>query len=313
MRKRISNRIELGFREAVNIYLTQREGSGVRPSTVVQERSLLASLIRLIGDKPADEVTIADIEAALAVRRSEGVSTNTLNHLGRVIKRLFKWLTSAGLLPENRIVGLRVVRVEQARIQPMTQEQVARLIGACNYDRFSAVRNRMIIILLYDTGLRASEALGIRLTDVDMPTRSISVIGKGGRPRRVCFGRQTAAELQTYLARRGNLAGNPWLFTDEWGLNRLSYNALRQAMEYLAERAGLQGVRASCHTLRHSFAREWALGGGDVASLAGQLGHTNLEMTSRYVTALLDDVAKVHERVSPADKLASLTAKRKRL
>lgn len=313
MRKRIGNRTVPTLSEAITAYMTQREVSGVRPHTVSCERSLLHSLLRLVGDKPVDKVTIADIEGAITTRRAEGLSTNSLNHLGRMSKRFFGWLTSSGLIAENAIAGLRVVRVEQAKTRPMKREQVTQLLAACDCERFSGVRNRLIIILLYDTGLRASEALGIRLADIDMPARSIQVIGKGGRPRHVCFGRQVAVELQTYLARRGNIKNHPWLFVDEWGTNRLTYDGLRHAMERLADRAGLEDVRASCHTLRHSFAREWVLAGGDMASLSAQLGHSNLEMTSRYVNTLLDDIAQVHERVSPADRLVENYVRKKRL
>ena len=313
MRKRISGQHSSPlFSEASHRYISQRETSGVTPHTVANERYILRTLLKHIGDKPLDQISIRDIEACTAKEREAGRSTNTLNHLGRLAKRFFKWADNTGQIKENCVSGMRVVRVEQAKITPMTHEQVAKLLAVCDTQRFSGARTRLVILLLFDTGLRASEALGIRLADLDMPNRTVQVIGKGGRPRRVCFGRQVASEIQTYLIQRGDVK-LPWLFCDEWGTSRLSYNAINHIMQRLAKQAKIEGVRVSCHTLRHSFAREWVLAGGDVASLSSQLGHTSLEMTSRYVSVLIDDVSKVHERVSPADRLATQNAKRKRV
>lgn len=314
-RKRIANRPPAApipsLAEAVARYVADRELSGVRPHTVSCERSLLKGLLQLLGDRPVDQVTIRDVEAAIDSRRAEGLSTNTLNHMGRMAKRFFKWVEASGIA-QNPIAGLRVIKVEQAKITPMTQDQVAKLIAACDNSRFTGARTRMIILTLFDTGLRASEALGIRLSDVDMASRSIQVIGKGRRPRTVFFGKKVAAELKEYLVRRGEL-DVPWLFPDEWGTGYLSYNGVNHVMQRLAKKAGVTGVRVSCHTLRHSFAREWILGGGDVATLSAILGHSSLEITTRYVNTLLADVAKVHERVSPADRLEAPPAKRQRI
>jgi integrase/recombinase XerD len=298
--------------EAVARYLAEREVSGVRSHTVGCERSMLKDLLKRLGDRPVDQFTVRDVEAAIDSRRAEGLSTNTLNHMGRNAKRFFKWVEANGLAATNPIAGLRVIKVEQARITPMTREQVARLMDACDTARFTGARTRMIILLLFDTGLRASEALGIRLSDVDQTSRCIKVIGKGRRSRNVFFGKNAAAELKAYLLRRGDLEV-PWLFPDEWGTSYLSYNGVNHVMQRLAKKAGIDGVRTSCHTLRHSFAREFILNGGDVATLSELLGHSSLEMTSRYVHMLVDDVSKVHERVSPGDRLAVTPAKRQRL
>ncbi|MDX1934681.1 MAG: tyrosine-type recombinase/integrase [Capsulimonadales bacterium] len=111
----------------------------------------------------------------------------------------------------------------------------------------------------------------------------------------------------------GEMGGNPYLFPDEYGTGALEYSSFQHAMYRANQKAKVDGVRVSPHTLRHSFAREWTLAGGDIASLSAQLGHSDLQVTSRYVHILGSDRAEVQQRVSPLERLGVATQKKKRL
>ena len=312
MRKRRSIEIP-PVREAVHLYLAQRAGQAISPKTLRFEECTLIPLVKAFGNQLVTEITKADLEAFVQERREAGNSVNTIKHILVVARRWFIYLIEQGLAKDNPAARVPLPRAEQKPIQPMTPEQVQRLLDTFDTTRFSGVRNRVVTMLLYDTGLRVGEALGIRLVDMELASRRIHVIGKGRRPRTVYISETMTATLRTYLQRRGNLEGNPWLFADEYGQGELEYSSYQHALYRANKVAKIEGVRVSAHSLRHSFAREWTVAGGDVASLSAQLGHSTLEMTTRYVHLLGDDRAAIQQRVSPLERLGGATTKKKRL
>ncbi len=163
-------------------------------------------------------------------------------------------------------------------------------------------RDHALMLLLLDSGLRISEALSLRVDDVNWNEAVLTVIGKGGKERQVPFGAKVKRELWRYASKRGQIPGQDFLFVNRTG-ERLAVRQLQANLRRYAEKAQVKGVRVSPHTLRHTFAKMWILNGGDPFSLQKILGHTTMDMVRRYVDLASGDVAAQHRRFSPVDRL----------
>lgn len=164
-----------------------------------------------------------------------------------------------------------------------------------------AVRDRALLELLYSTGARISEAVGLDVDDVDTETRSVLLRGKGGKQRVVPVGRPAVESLDAYLIRgRPALAsrGTPALFLNVRG-GRLSRQSAWKVLQTAADAAGISSA-VSPHTLRHSFATHLLDGGADVRVVQELLGHASVTTTQIYtlvtVGALREVWAGAHPR-----------------
>ena len=189
----------------------------------------------------------------------------------------------------------------------LTIDEVLALLESAGGDSESdgplTLRNRTLLELLYSTGARISEAVGLDVDDVDTHARSVLLRGKGGKQRLVPIGRPAVTALDAYLVRgRPDLArrgkGTPAIFLNARG-GRLSRQSAWQVLQDTAERAGITAA-VSPHTLRHSFATHLLDGGADVRVVQELLGHASVTTTQIYtlvtVHALREVWAGAHPR-----------------
>jgi integrase/recombinase XerD len=181
-------------------------------------------------------------------------------------------------------------------------DRVERLLEACGLDEPLSLRDRALLELLYSTGARISEAVGLDLDDVDLAERGARLSGKGGKQRLVPIGRPAVAALEAYrvrvrpgLASRGR--GTPALFLNARG-GRLSRQSAWQALRTAAERAGVTEP-VSPHTLRHSFATHLLEGGADVRVVQELLGHASVTTTQVYTLVTVDSLREVYTLAHP--------------
>lgn len=182
-------------------------------------------------------------------------------------------------------------------------DDVERLIEAAGIDGTPlAVRDRALLELLYGTGARISEAVGLAVDDVDLPGASVLLSGKGGKQRRTPLGRYAASAVEAYLVRvRPGLAaagrGTPTLLLNSRG-GPLSRQSAWMVLRKAAEKAGLaDGI--SPHTLRHSFATHLLEGGADVRVVQELLGHASVTTTQIYTLITVDQLREVYAAAHP--------------
>jgi integrase/recombinase XerD len=181
--------------------------------------------------------------------------------------------------------------------------EVLRLLEALPADGGPrAVRDRALLELLYSTGARISEAVGLDRDDVDVAARTVLLRGKGGKQRLVPVGRPALTALEAYLvcgrpafAVRGT--GLPAVFLNARGA-RLSRQSAWAVLRETADRAGITGV-VSPHTLRHSFATHLLEGGADVRVVQELLGHASVTTTQVYTLVTVDTLREVYATAHP--------------
>jgi integrase/recombinase XerD len=182
-------------------------------------------------------------------------------------------------------------------------EDVERLLDAAGYPGTGlALRDRALLELLYGTGARISEAVGLAVDDVELADRTVLLTGKGGKQRRVPLGSYAARAVEDYLVRaRPALAaagrGTPALFLNARG-GPLSRQSAWTVLRTAAERAGL-AAGISPHTLRHSFATHLMDGGADVRVVQELLGHASVTTTQIYTLVTVDRLREVYATAHP--------------
>jgi len=230
----------------------------------------------------------------------------TIHRYYRELRTLFNWLVREELLSESPVERITPPKLKAEQVQPFTQEQIETLRRAARRS-FHPRRDEAIVLLLLDTGLRASELCGLRMSDMDMQGRHCSVIGKGNKRRTIYFGRTAGKALWQYLREEPREEDSP-IFVSDRGKRAgepLQRSGLLQLIKRLGRAAHVQDARCSPHTFRHTFAIEFLRNGGNVFSLQQILGHTSLHMTNRYVALAQADIENQHRQFSPADRLRS--------
>jgi len=182
-------------------------------------------------------------------------------------------------------------------------------MNALNPKTFTGMRDRLIISLLYDTGMRSTELCMAELSDWDADSQSILIRhGKGDKSRTVYFGVSTAKLLQQYLIRRGTQATNRII------VNSYGMPVDRYRVRIIVNNAGKRvGIKTTTHLLRHSFAVAMLRNGADVFTVQKMLGHSSLQMTLHYSKLADGDVSAKHRLYSPSDRLKQLQTGRTKI
>lgn len=281
-------------------------GSTAKHRTNVGHR-LRAFAATLGPDLPLEAVRREHCTAPLRQLQERGRKPNTVFACYRVLEAFFNWLMEEERIAISPMDRVPKPKVPLEQIKPLSEGELGKLLAAPDRRTFVGLRDCTFIALLADTGLRLSEALGIRLVDLDTRQRSIAVMGKGGKPRTVFYGETSAGLLRDYLRRREAKSAEDLLFVSSLGEPLYLTSMCKRIRDY-GEQIGIKGKRVSPHTLRHTFAVSWLMGGGDAFSLQRLLGHSTAVMTSRYVNFTSGDLGKLHRSLSPLDRLTTESA-----
>lgn len=279
---------------AVELFLAAKAAEGAAAKTLEWYRMILGRAARGLGaGRPVDGLGGPELRAWLLELRATLAPVSVAGYV-RTLKVFGNWLAAEELAQAPGLRALRKPRVPVKLVEPVGDDALRRLLAV------ASVRDRAILLLLLDTGLRVSEAAGVRLGDL-RADGTLKVRGKGAKERIVPVGGTARGAIVRYLAQRGEGAADEPLFLGRRG--GLDARGIQQVLRRLKTRIGVTG-RLSPHSLRHTFARSYLVNGGDVFSLQRILGHTTLDMVKRYVALADVDLVARHATASPADRLA---------
>jgi site-specific recombinase XerD len=279
---------------------------GRAPATLSRLRYALKPYFAFLGQREALRATPEDIQDYLAGvwRQFE----NPYQRFSRVkaLKVFYGWAHRAVLTDQNPTVNVKTPRTPDQVPYVLTVADVQALRKACRLDTFEGLRNRTMLDVAFDCGLRSGEMRGLRVADINWEERTLRVEGKArpGRPapvRLVPFSVLATRSLRAYLREREKLPGDV-VFADRHGLPLTRRNMVL-IMERLRARANLKTARGSWHDLRHAFVTEMLRSGADAEHLRRMLGHRDQRMLARYAHLLTTDLVRHHDRHSPADRL----------
>lgn len=219
------------------------------------------------------------------------------------VRAFYAWCFETGRIPENPASGLR--NPKQAKKLPafLTEGESEALLELPPAVDFPSARLRALLELLYASGLRVSELVGLDLQDVLFGERTLRVLGKGNKERLVPFHAAAESALQVYLGYRSEVvaeqgtAGGPALFLNQRG-GRLTPTSVRTFLDRALDEAAVRS-KVSPHALRHSFATHLLNAGMDLRAIQELLGHASLSTTQRYTHLSLEELAKTYAEAHP--------------
>jgi integrase/recombinase XerD len=248
------------------------------------------------------EVTTADVTGFLArIRGEDEAAASSAARMLSSVRGLHRFLAEDGVVPADVAHEVTPPKLPMRLPKAIGIDDMARLIGATEGDEPVLVRDRALLELLYATGTRVSEAVGLDVDDLTTGTM-VRVLGKGAKQRMVPVGSYARAAIDAYLTRVRPMwsakgVATPALFLGPRGA-RLSRQSAWLVIQAAAERAGLS-AHVSPHTFRHSFATHLLQGGADVRVVQELLGHSSVATTQLYTLVTADALRDVYTTAHP--------------
>lgn len=247
----------------------------------------------------------SDVSKYIVHRRRAGAQNSTLSVLVSALRAFFLWCLQQDFADVNPLAKIRKPKPDRKTMQIFSPEQVAAMIEAWPARTTKGERNRSILLLLYDTGLRVGELVALQLQDVDLKLREILVAnGKGRKQRIVGMSDRLRGQLYRWVSQFKDVWGkdSAYLFTNTVGHQLTSRDAWVM-VRASGKKAGIEGVRCSPHTFRHSAASGLIADGLALSDLQMLLGHENISTTAVYLHPHPKAVAERHKTHALGDRL----------
>jgi len=296
------------FSQIVDGYLLAANARRLSPHTIRDYVTTFNKFIRFLeDDQPIDSITAQQVEIFLAQQK---VSKKTaLNyHIG--LSALWTWAVEEDLAKEHIIRKVKRIKPEKKAIKPYSEDDIRNMVNVINQtqiysrpgkrDSFHrlahADRNRAIIYILLDTGVRVSELINLHIHEVDLRNRRILVMGKGSKERTIPFSPRTGQVIWKYLTTKKEESWGNLLFVTNEG-RQLTRSRVLRILRTIGRRAGV--MKVTVHRFRHTFAVNYLRNGGDAYSLQMMLGHSTMEMVKTYLALAQADLDANHIQASP--------------
>ncbi|MFC1894279.1 tyrosine-type recombinase/integrase [Chloroflexota bacterium] len=223
----------------------------------------------------------------------------------RAIRAFWGWLYDEQHIDHNALIKFPLPKVPHKIMPTLTIEQIKMLLSKIDRHTSGGAKFYCILLLLIDTGVRISELVNIKLSDLNLIMGYARVTGKGGKERVVPIYKTTRKELMLYINHmRSKLCPleSPYLFPDPAG-DHITVGSIQQYLKRLARKAGLNGIRCSPHVFRHTFATQSAAADANVFALKDIMGHSSLQTTLKYTHLTAGDLKNHHNKFSPVAAL----------
>jgi integrase/recombinase XerD len=236
-----------------------------------------------------------------ALARHAGSKASSSNRRLTVFKRYFRWALREHLLAADPTLKLRNARTPQRLPKVLSEAQVEALLGAPDVESPLGLRDRTMLELMYASGLRVSELVGLKSVHLSLTDNALRVTGKGAKERLLPFGEEARAWLQRYLADgRAAILGaqqSDALFVTARG-GPMTRQMFWKLVKAHAQRADVQ-VPLSPHTLRHAFATHLLNHGADLRAVQLLLGHADISTTTIYTHVARERLRQLHAQHHP--------------
>ena len=274
---------------------------GAAANTVAAYSRDLTRYLNFLGERSPGEIRASDVTGHLASLKAQGISPRSRARALSALRMLHRFLVVEGYCEVNPCSIVEAPRGVHRLPSVLSGKQVEALLAAPMDTGAIELRDAAMLELLYATGLRASELVGLALTEVNLSAGYLMTIGKGDKERLVPIGESACRAVSRYLeVARGELlkgGASRLLF-----LSRLGEGMTRQAFWNIVKKRALQaGVQShlSPHTLRHSFATHLLENGADLRSVQIMLGHADLSSTQIYTHVTRERLKRLHSEFHP--------------
>ncbi|MCC6453408.1 MAG: tyrosine-type recombinase/integrase [Caldilineaceae bacterium] len=298
----------LSISDTFRLFYLRCQAERFQPTTLEFYRSMLQPFIRWCGTQGVtelDAVTSHHIRGYMVEKQvlnrgtdKERVASGNYGHtIARALRAFFRYCVADELLTESPMASVKMPRRPKKILEAFDTADIKQLIRACNDDR-----DKALVHFLLDTGVRASECINIRISDVDQDTNSVRIRhGKGDKERIVYYGATTARYLVRYLLRRGEVQPSQPLWYNLHTGKPLTRSGLFQLLRKIGKAARVS--QCSAHTFRRTFALSCLRNGMDIYTLAGLMGHEDIMVLRQYLAITKQDLRNAHKQFGVVDNL----------
>lgn len=270
------------------------------PHTSLNYKKDLISFLEFT-DKSVGNIEVNDVRKYLKELYDKKYSNATISRKISTLKSFFKYLEAEDKIEVNPMVLISNPKKEKKLPSFLNYKDLDKLLNIPNLKTDEGQRDALIMEMLYSTGVRVSELVNIKLSDINHSEKVIKVIGKGNKERYVYYGSKCKELLDLYLKDgRTSLPSSIYLFPNKHG-NRINDRVIRMILERNAGLAGLK-VHVTPHTLRHTYATHMLNEGADLKSVGDLLGHENLSTTQIYTHVSNERLRNVYLNTHPRAK-----------
>jgi integrase/recombinase XerC len=257
------------------------------------------------GDTSINSLPYTVIRSWIISCLEAGCSNRTVNRKISSLKAYYKFLLRKGYETSNPLAGHRPLKADRKLEVPFSQEEMRELFtswSTADVD-FETLRDRLVVELFYTTGIRRAELIGIEVSDVDLETGTLRVMGKRKKERILPLLKTVTPHIADYIQVRNETFPNsdsPFLILSATGnkiYETLVYRIIKKYLSTVSEK-----VKRSPHILRHTFATHMLNQGADMNSVKELLGHASLASTQVYTHNSIAELKKVHRQAHPRNK-----------
>ncbi len=232
------------------------------------------------------------------------VSNRSINRKISSLRAYYKFLMKVGEISASPLAKHRALKTSKKIEVPFSEQEMGAILSEIPFeDDFEGARDKLIIELLYASGMRRAELVNLKLNDMDLPGRTLKVLGKRNKERIIPLLPSTVILVNSYLQRRSELkkgVESSYLFLTKGGLKiyeTLVYRVINKYFSLVSPK-----VKKSPHILRHTFATHLLNRGADLNSVKELLGHSSLASTQVYTHNSIAELKKVHQKAHPRNK-----------
>lgn len=274
---------------------------GLAQNTVESYERDLRKYFHFMRDKLPDEIGQADVLSFMAHISSCGISALSIARNIAAVRGFHKYLLLENLSKSDPTVNLETPRGWKRLPVVLSTAEVEALLGQPDISTPLGLRDRAMLELLYATGLRVSELVGLRVADLNMERGFVTVLGKGSRERVVPIGDAASVAIREYMERgrpvilSGRDSRHLFVSSRRRGMTRQMF---WERIRHYAKKAGISR-NISPHTLRHSFATHLLANGADLRAVQMMLGHSDISTTQIYTHITKERLRMIHEKYHP--------------
>ncbi len=296
------------FEDALEEFLMELEIKNYSKKTIVGYKFNNKQLMNFLNT----EFDVQEIEKVKVIHLKkyihhlqDGHKPTYINRVIKCLRAFFRYASDEGIIKENPTLRISWMKEQKVLINTFSDEEVYRMMQVYKGNDYFSLRNRCIMALFFDTGIRCMELRNIKDSDIRGDTLFIEA-GKGNKDRFIALSPYTRKIIMKYQRAR-NKKFSDRVITDDIPLILSSYflkiseSAVERVVSICGEKAGIRkSIRCSCHTCRHYYAQKNLRLGNDVYSVSRLLGHENTQITTRYLQSLQDaDIIKKSLKTSP--------------
>ncbi|MBP5583963.1 MAG: tyrosine-type recombinase/integrase [Bacteroidales bacterium] len=266
--------------------------------TVLSYKNDILHFFKHIGNVNLSDVTSRDVRAWVSVLSEEGIAPRSINRKLTAVRSFFYFLQRQGKLTQNVARKVHTLKAKKRLPFFVEEEKMTTLLDKIEFaNDFAGLRDKVVIELLYTTGIRRSELLGLTPKSIDWAESSLKVLGKRKKERIIPLLPECASLIKEYLQEREKISQCEFLIETDTGEKPYANLIYRIVHKYLGEVTTID--KKSPHVLRHSFATHLLNNGADINDIKELLGHASLAATQIYTHNSFEKLKKVYKQAHP--------------